>query len=347
VHRLLFVGNLPSEVTEAALKDHFVGVLRVYLPRKEESADHNGYAFLEYRTEAETVEMLAQFQNTEVYGQAVFVIKSLTAKKETFGLLRDSLRKYWLEQLANLETTKAKSDKRTAREIAEIDAKLLRLKRRIDKDNRIRESICLPVPESEKFGTTEADSETEKGKDEKEKSTGPKKESKSAEKRSSPTPQRRRYSPSTRRGSGYRAGYSGGNSYRGGGSGFVPRGHANILVNQLQQLVGVLAHKVPDHAARSDYGHGGVGSSGYGGSRSSYADSRDSSYRGSSYRGAYRGTGGSRYAGTKRPHEEEYGERKRRYEEPGDYGRYGGERDRGGYGMSSYGGSSSRRGGYY
>jgi len=303
---------------------------------------------LEYRSEAETQEMLSRYQNTEVYGQVVFVIKSLTAKKETFGLLRDSLRKYWLEQLANLETTKAKAANKTPREIAEIDAKLLRLKRRIDKDNRIRESICLPVPESEKFGTTEVDSETEKGTDEKEKSTGPKKESKSGDKKSSPPPQRRRYSPAPRRGSGYRAGYSGGSSYRGAG-GFMPRGHANILVNQLQQLVGVLAHKVPDHAPRSDYGHVG-GSSGYAGSRSSYpvsyADSRDSSYRGSSYRGAYRGTGGSRYAGSmKRPHDEEYGERKRRYEEPADYGRY--DRDRGGYGASSYGGGSSRRGGYY
>jgi len=151
------------------------------------------------------LEMLTRYQNTEVYGQVVFVIKSLTAKKETFGLLRDSLRKYWLEQLANLENTKAKAANKTPREVAEIEAKLLRLKRRIDKDNRIRESICLPVPETEKFGTTEADSETEKDKDEKEKSTGPKKDTKSGEKRSSPTPQRRRYSPSQRRGSGYRA----------------------------------------------------------------------------------------------------------------------------------------------
>jgi len=37
------------------------------------------------------------------------------------GLLKDSLRKYWLEQIHGMETAKAKAHNKTARELADLE----------------------------------------------------------------------------------------------------------------------------------------------------------------------------------------------------------------------------------
>jgi len=37
------------------------------------------------------------------------------------GLLKDSLRKYWLEQIHGMEATKSKAHNKTPREIADLD----------------------------------------------------------------------------------------------------------------------------------------------------------------------------------------------------------------------------------
>jgi len=37
------------------------------------------------------------------------------------GLLKDSLRKYWLEQIHGMEASKAKAHNKTPRELADID----------------------------------------------------------------------------------------------------------------------------------------------------------------------------------------------------------------------------------
>ena len=37
------------------------------------------------------------------------------------GLLKDSLRKYWLEQVRGMEAAKTKSHNKTPRELAEVD----------------------------------------------------------------------------------------------------------------------------------------------------------------------------------------------------------------------------------
>lgn len=43
------------------------------------------YAYVEYPSEAETVEAVAQHKDMELGGQKLYIIKSMTERKETFG----------------------------------------------------------------------------------------------------------------------------------------------------------------------------------------------------------------------------------------------------------------------
>jgi len=43
------------------------------------------YAYLEFASEVDTVEALGKYQGTELFGSVLYIIKSLTQKKETFG----------------------------------------------------------------------------------------------------------------------------------------------------------------------------------------------------------------------------------------------------------------------
>lgn len=328
LHRLMFVSNLPSDATEETLLVQFQDALRVIIPAKkeeEETSEMNGYAYVEYPSEAETVEAVAQHKDMELGGQKLYIIKSMTERKETFGLLRDSLRKYWLEQIKTLEGVKAKPHNKSVRELQELDTKLLRLKKRISKDNKKRLELGLPVPEGELFDVPEGDSDKEDAAEKpKEKDRERTPSSSRKERRRSPPP-RRRYSPSRSR-SNYRYSSRGSSSFRGGPPSVAPR--ADHLMNQLQELVGALSGGRGGGYYDGPRG-GGRGGGGYGG--------------GPSYGRDYASGGSSRYGG-KRPGDMEYGgDRKRRLD---DYSGYDGGRSGGGGGggYGSFGGS--HRGGY-
>lgn len=338
VTRLLYVGNLPAGIAEEALKECFPDALRAIVPstEKEDSTEKSGgYAYMEYASETDTAEAAKKYQDVELEGHKLYVIKAMTERMMSFGLLKDSLRKYWLEQIRGMEASKAKAMNKTAREQADLDSKLDRMKRRIKKDNERRELLNIPVPESEMVevaeSDTEKDGEDKAPKDDKSKEEG----SKSSEHHSRRSPERRRSPPrrrlSPQRYRPYRGGSRGG--YRGGpvGYGGAREGQADRLVDQLQELVGVLAHR------ERDYG----GS--YGGSRGGYYEGPPSrggrgGYGAPSYRGDYHSSS-SRFP-PKRPSDADYPDRKRHMGD--DY--YGG-RGGGGGGYGSYGGP--RRGGYY
>jgi len=62
----LFVGNLPYDVTEAELREHFsaAGPLSyVYLPTDRESGRPRGFAFVEFQDRAQAEEAIRRFNN--------------------------------------------------------------------------------------------------------------------------------------------------------------------------------------------------------------------------------------------------------------------------------------------
>lgn len=340
ITRLLYVGNLPAGIAEEALKECFPDALRAIVPttEKEDATEKSvGYAYMEYASETDAAAAVKKYQDVELEGHKLYVIKAMTERMMSFGLLKDSLRKYWLEQIRGMEASKAKAFNKTPREQADIDNKLERMKRRIKKDNERRESLNIPVPESEVVevaeSDTEKDDEGKAAKDEKAKEEGSKAEHHS--RRDERSPDRRRTSPrrriSPQRYRPYRGGSRGG--YRGGpvGYGGSREGNADRLVDQLQELVGALAHRERDYGGSYSSGRGGY-----------YDGPPSRGGRGGYGAPSYRGTGdyyssGSRFP-PKRPSDSDYPERKRHSGD--DY--YGG---RGGGSYGSYGGP--RRGGYY
>lgn len=327
LHRLMFVSNLPNETTEETLRTLFQDALRVIIPVKEEATERIGYAYVEYASAAEVSEAVERHKELELGEQKLYIIKSMTERKEAFGLLRDSLRKYWLEQIKSLEGVKAKPHNKSVRELQELETKLTQLKKRICKDNKKRLELRLPVPENELFQIPEGESDKEEAESSKEKEkdrslSSSRKDSRLSDRRR--TPPRRHYSPSRSR-SSYRYASRGSSSYRGGPPGMPPR--TDHLMSQLHELVGALSDMGGNRSGRGGYYEssrgGGRGSSGYGG--------------GSGYGRDYPGSS-SRY-GSKRPSDMDYGgDRKRRMDDyPGYEGRSGG----------GYGSYSSHRGSGY
>jgi len=72
----LFVGNLPYDVTEAELKEHFsaAGPLSyAYLPTDRESGKPRGFAFVEFHDRAQAEEAIRRFNNQPFKGRPLAV----------------------------------------------------------------------------------------------------------------------------------------------------------------------------------------------------------------------------------------------------------------------------------
>lgn len=354
--RLVYVGNLPPDASEDALKQTFPDAIRIFMPTKEDSptAEKIGYAYLEYVNEADAIEAVKNYQEVEMDGHKLYIIRSMTDRVMSFGLLKDSLRTYWMEQIHALEESKAKAVGKTPRELEAMDEKLIRMKRRIKNDNTKREMLRLPIPESEIVDVPDEEEKKAEGvegdgkKDDKGRekhSHSAHRDKKSAERRRTPPP-RRRYSPQRFQRGGFRGVSRGG--YRGGPPVFGgPRDvGADRLVDRLQELVGALTHRDRDYGS----GYGGRGGGG-----SVYYDPQPrrapmGGYGGSSgaYRDDYPPVGSSGRYGGKRPGDHmDYGSDRKRHADEMDYVRYSGGRGGGGGYSGGYG--SGRRGGpsYY
>jgi cold-inducible RNA-binding protein len=77
----LFVGNLPYDVTEAELREHFsaVGSLSyVYLPTDRESGQLRGFAFVEFHDQAQAEEAIRRLNNQPFKGRLLAVNEART-----------------------------------------------------------------------------------------------------------------------------------------------------------------------------------------------------------------------------------------------------------------------------
>jgi RNA recognition motif-containing protein len=77
----LFVGNLPYDVTEAELREHFsaVGSLSyVYLPTDRESGRLRGFAFVEFHDQAQAEEAIRRLNNQPFKGRPLAVNEART-----------------------------------------------------------------------------------------------------------------------------------------------------------------------------------------------------------------------------------------------------------------------------
>lgn len=72
----LFVGNLPYDVTEAELKEHFLAagpLSYLYLPTDRESGKPRGFAFVEFQDRAQAEEAIRRFNNQPFKGRPLAV----------------------------------------------------------------------------------------------------------------------------------------------------------------------------------------------------------------------------------------------------------------------------------
>ena len=72
----LFVGNLPYNATEAALREHFsaIGPLSyVYLPVDRESGKPRGFAFVEFSERSQAEEAIRRFNNQSFMGRPLAI----------------------------------------------------------------------------------------------------------------------------------------------------------------------------------------------------------------------------------------------------------------------------------
>lgn len=204
------------------------------------------YAYLEYANEEEAYEASEKYKDVELEGEKLYVIKAIAEKKEKYGLLRDTLRLYWVEQIKKFHKVIERSHGRPSWDVDDAEQKLHLLRRRLDKDKRRREELRLPLPDSVEDKKKKADDKVD-GDKEKERRHSSKERHRSshhsqkdsAERKSSSRRPLSRRSPFPRRES-YRS--------RGGRGGYTPRSEevANKLVNQLQGLVSVLTNKLPE-----------------------------------------------------------------------------------------------------
>lgn len=344
IFRLVYVGNLPADATEATLRENFPDALQVIIPYDEDTHERLGYAYLEYADEKIAYEMSEKYKEHEINGEKLYVIPAISEKKEKYGLLRDSLRLCWSEEVYRHRKVLEKPHNRKNWEISHSEGKVTQLTRRLEKDDRRREILRLPRPDyiaDKEKKEKEGEAAKEKTEDGKEKGAKKESRSKSREKRSShqrstsrrsprrsPPQQRREYRPTQR-----------------GQQNFQSRREdvADKLVNQLQGLVSALTHKLPTveppRPLLEDFGP-------LANLLEQQRHLSSSAFSGSTFRGqtAYGGNsygdtqGSSRYtSGAKRYHDgDDYGgDRKRRMS---DY-------DNSGSSSGRYGSSSTTRGG--
>ncbi|MFN0086417.1 MAG: RNA recognition motif domain-containing protein [Blastocatellia bacterium] len=82
----LFVGNLPRNVTEAELKEHFspAGMLSfISIPLDRETGRHRGFAFLEFRDRAEAEAAIRSFNNKSFKGNPLSVTEARPREDRT------------------------------------------------------------------------------------------------------------------------------------------------------------------------------------------------------------------------------------------------------------------------
>ena len=72
----LFVGNLPYNVTESELREHFSGVgepSHIYLPTDRETGKMRGFAFVEFNDRAQAEEAIRRLNNQTFKGRPLAV----------------------------------------------------------------------------------------------------------------------------------------------------------------------------------------------------------------------------------------------------------------------------------
>jgi len=70
--RVLFVKNLPYEVTEDQVREHFPGVQKVRMPRRDDGLI-KGFGFLEFSNESEVDNALKTLQGSEMGGMSLLL----------------------------------------------------------------------------------------------------------------------------------------------------------------------------------------------------------------------------------------------------------------------------------
>ncbi|ESO12391.1 hypothetical protein HELRODRAFT_187854 [Helobdella robusta] len=88
VDRLLYVGNLPFDVTQSTVGDLFPGALRLIFPPLKEidqSVNTARYVYLEYESAEEVTKAAEKYKDVVLNDENLFVIKALCIKKERFG----------------------------------------------------------------------------------------------------------------------------------------------------------------------------------------------------------------------------------------------------------------------
>jgi RNA recognition motif-containing protein len=84
----LFVGNLPYEVTEAEIREHFtdIGTLSyVHLPTDRETGRPRGFAFIEFQDPAQAEEAIRRLNNQPFKGRPL-AINEARAREQNPGL---------------------------------------------------------------------------------------------------------------------------------------------------------------------------------------------------------------------------------------------------------------------
>ena len=87
----LFVGNLPYEMTEAELREHFSAIgspSYVYLPTDRESGRLRGFAFVEFHDQAQAEEAIRRFHNQPFKGRPL-AVNEARAREDRPGIQRN------------------------------------------------------------------------------------------------------------------------------------------------------------------------------------------------------------------------------------------------------------------
>lgn len=144
VQRLLFVGNLPSDVTEATLSDLFPDALRVILPHKDiegnaENLEQTRHAYVEYVTEDEAAAAAETHKEKELNEEKLFVMRAIAVRKDRFGLLSDSLRQIFLDKVRKLQRIQKNPYNKSQHDLNEIEKTIIQTKEKLASDTKHRQ----------------------------------------------------------------------------------------------------------------------------------------------------------------------------------------------------------------
>jgi cold-inducible RNA-binding protein len=84
----LYVGNLPFNVTEAELREHFstIGPLSyLFIPTDRETGKQRGFAFVEFKDRAQADEAIRRFNNQSFKGRSLSVSEALARNESQRG----------------------------------------------------------------------------------------------------------------------------------------------------------------------------------------------------------------------------------------------------------------------